>query len=776
MGCGRNDKRHALEHYRSRHKSSGERQSSHCVFLEANTYQCWCYECDDLICPPLFGALESYNSNRDDAVTISSSTSSMSKRRGLRASSLLQLPLGVVGLYNLGNSCYMNAAIQALLNCPSIMGYFRDCAAFVYRDPTAGNSMVLGSTHQPTHPHQQNQQNNVAHNRRVSMGFQKLVEAMYMSNSVALSPSRLVREVKLINPVFHGYTQQDTMDFVRCIFERIHEETGYTPSRSKYTMADDEQYNTESVQGGQEKCIDLQTLGSPLQKRRSERLAKSNTPVRRGSITSIKSLQVPAFRSIISDTFGGVLRSEIHCLECNNVSVKDDLFYDVSVQITATCEGQKISKSSSLIGNFFTSIGESIGINGKPVKLESCLSAFCAPETLEGKDRYRCEKCNRLVRSKKALRFKKLPQILVLQMKRFRHDSYFSSKIGTHVSFPIDNLDLMPYLHETTMTENGRSETRYYLSAIINHRGTFGGGHYVAYCKNHSTGQWFEFNDSNVNIVTEEEVSKVQAYVLFYSMVEWNARGERETWLSSIPIISFANGHKDRVSADNKAFSSMGNEKGVFVSQQWLNRWRSMCEPGPIDSSELFCPHKAILPDKNVDTTDLVQFIPNKTYEYLSQRHGEIPGFACFRKDEACRQCIKEEKELDERRLKEEQDIQSLDTSTIKTGEYWYLICSEWLLMWGKFKSGIGPLPGPVCNEHLIVEKDPRPGLVRGTHYRGINKRVWDYFVRAYGGGPAIIRKTINIYGAPVLLSEQERSRGPESGFEEDAYVDVIGH
>lgn len=729
-----------------------------------------------MICPPLFVELEpesvaNATQSRDgDAQTVSSvATAASSGRRrtaASRASSTFTLPPGAVGLYNLGNSCYMNAAIQCLLNCPSIMGFFLHCASFIYR-----------------HGH-----------HRIAESFQKLVESIFLPNTPVVSPSRLVREVKMINPMFHGYTQQDTMDFVRCIFERLHEELGYTTNVHAHVIRKDisSEKSVEDADGP----TPNNNGSSP--RRRSSRLAtkmETETTTTTTAIAarqednpiSLKTKEIPRHRSLISDTFGGILRSEIHCQECNCISVKDDPFYDVSIQICATSEGSKPPNKSSLayIGNFFNTLGETIGLNGKPVKLETCLSAFCAPETLEGKDRYRCERCNRLVRSKKSLKFKELPQVLVLQMKRFRHESYFSSKIGTHVIFPTDSLDLTPYLHDAA-SESTRQETRYYLTGLISHRGTFGGGHYVAYCRHSTTGQWLEFDDSIVSTVSEEDVAKVQAYVLFYSLVDWNARKEREEWAPTIrddpPPVEReepepstetpSNGLRTSPRLERRKRASQQLRPGVYVSKQWLNRWATMAHPGPIDNGELLCTHGALAPEKTVDPCDLVQFVPQATYDFLVLRHGECSGREPAREPTPCHQCIEEERALDERRKREERDIQALDTSTIKAGEFWYLISADWLVAWGQFKMGTGPPPGPISNDRLMVdETNPRPNLIRGTHYRGINRRVWEYFVRAYGGGPIIIRKTINIYAAAPDLGSNETGTTSE-----DLYVDVVGH
>jgi hypothetical protein len=41
-------------------------------------------------------------------------------------------------------------------------------------------------------------------------------------------------------------------------------------------------------------------------------------------------------------------------------------------------------------------------------------------------------------------------------------------------------------------------------------------------------------------------------------------------------------------------------------------------------------------------------------------------------------------------------------------------------------------------------------------YFEGVTPQVWQYFYSVYGGGPPIIRRTINIYDEPVVLSPEE--------------------
>lgn len=59
-------------------------------------------------------------------------------------------------------------------------------------------------------------------------------------------------------------------------------------------------------------------------------------------------------------------------------------------------------------------------------------------------------------------------QILCIHLKRFRHELMFSTKIGTHVSFPLEGLDLQPFLAKDSPAQI----VTYDLLSVICHHGT----------------------------------------------------------------------------------------------------------------------------------------------------------------------------------------------------------------------------------------------------------------------------------------------------------------
>jgi len=64
------------------------------------------------------------------------------------------------------------------------------------------------------------------------------------------------------------------------------------------------------------------------------------------------------------------------------------------------------------------------------------------------------------------------------------------------------------------ISENGGQI--YDLYAVSNHFGSLNGGHYTAFAKNPYYGKWFNFDDTHVEKVHENDAITKAAYVLFY--------------------------------------------------------------------------------------------------------------------------------------------------------------------------------------------------------------------------------------------------------------------
>ncbi|TKY48709.1 Ubiquitin carboxyl-terminal hydrolase 8 [Spatholobus suberectus] len=144
------------------------------------------------------------------------------------------------------------------------------------------------------------------------------------------------------------------------------------------------------------------------------------------------------------------------------------------------------------------------------VSLYKCLEAFLQEEPLGPEDMWYCPGCKKHRQASKKLDLWRLPEILVIHLKRFQYSRYLKNKLETYVDFPVDNLDLSAYI------SHGNGESFHYtLYAVSNHYGSMGGGHYTAFV--HRGGdQWYDFDDSHVHPISKEKIKSSAAYVLFY--------------------------------------------------------------------------------------------------------------------------------------------------------------------------------------------------------------------------------------------------------------------
>ncbi|XP_018593245.1 ubiquitin carboxyl-terminal hydrolase 19 isoform X3 [Scleropages formosus] len=154
--------------------------------------------------------------------------------------------------------------------------------------------------------------------------------------------------------------------------------------------------------------------------------------------------------------------------------------------------------------------------------LEQCLNLFTKPEVLAPEEAWYCPKCQQHREASKQLMLWRLPNVLIIQLKRFSFRSFiWRDKINDMVDFPVRNLDLSKFC--IGQKDDMQHPPIYDLYAVINHYGGMIGGHYTAYARlpNDKNSQrsdvgWRLFDDSTVTTVEESQVVTRYAYVLFY--------------------------------------------------------------------------------------------------------------------------------------------------------------------------------------------------------------------------------------------------------------------
>ena len=376
-----------------------------------------------------------------------------------------------------------------------------------------------------------------------------------------------------------------------------------------------------------------------------------------------KAPKVLQYRSVISDVFDGRISSSVQCLTCDRVSTTMENFQDLSLPIPSRDHLSAIHHSASVAAAAVASAsssssqqGSSSGVGsgssssasnvsqslaaskaascgdlyynpsqgwipwmvtwfkswfwGPVITLHDCLQAFFSADELKGDNMYSCERCKKLRNGIKYSRVLKLPEVLCIHLKRFRHEFMFSTKISSYVSFPLEGLDMRPYIHPDSPDANAI----YDLIGVICHHGTAGGGHYTSYAQNPISGQWYEYDDMYVTEVELQQVEICEPYVLFYrkqqrQMPTIRARAVELMQVKEKSLMQF------------------------IVSKQWINKFNTFAEPGSITNDDFLCVHGGVPPHMLQRVDDMVLTVSQPVWEYLLSQFGGGPAvnrlYAC---------------------------------------------------------------------------------------------------------------------------------------------------
>uniref|UniRef100_A0AAX7SK16 Ubiquitin carboxyl-terminal hydrolase n=1 Tax=Astatotilapia calliptera TaxID=8154 RepID=A0AAX7SK16_ASTCA len=766
VGCGESYSDHSTLHAQAK---------KHNLTVNLTTFRIWCYVCEREV---FLENTHTHTHTQDETSPqtvghpLKAVPIAVAEEEGSESEEDELKPRGLTGMKNIGNSCYMNAALQALSNCPPLTQFFLDCGGLVRTDKKPA----------------------------LCKSYQKLISELWHKKRPSyVVPTSLSHGIKLVNPMFRGYAQQDTQEFLRCLMDQLHEElkeplsecsVGYdgsdgedrrdgdrSPSEDEFLSCDSGSSSDRGEGGGvgDSELLIQDEKGFQKGGRRMKRSLQPQTQrskvrktIRRLTQGKVKSrattaqvqdqqeytlppiMCLPAqlllsarkkkqshYRSVISDIFDGSILSLVQCLTCDRVSTTVETFQDLSLPIPGKEDLAKLH--SSIHQNLPVKTGvcpDTYGSQGwisyimdsirwfwgPMVTLEDCLAAFFAADELKGDNMYSCERC------------KKRVLILCIHLKRFRHEVMYSFKISSHVSFPLEGLDMRPFLAK----ESPSQVTTYDLLSVICHHGTAGSGHYIAYCQNVINGQWYEFDDQYVTEVHETVVQNAEAYVLFYRKSSEEAVRERQK------VVALANMKEPSLLQ-------------FYISREWLNKFNTFAEPGPISNHTFLCQHGGIPPNKYHYIDDLVVIVPQNVWEYLYNSFGGGPAVNHLY---MCAICQVEIEALAKRRkteidtfIKLNKEFQAEEAPTV-------ILCisMQWFREWESFVKGKdNEPPGPIDNSKIGVMKGGHIQLKQGADYGQISEETWQYLLGIYGGGPEIaVRQTVAPADPDTLHGERK--------------------
>lgn len=170
----------------------------------------------------------------------------------------------VVGLRNLGNTCFMNSVLQSLSNIREFSCYFNTLPSL---EPSKQQKRVY---------HSRSLKENV-HDANVVEELRKILTNLSQGGdgSKAISPECLFLVIWKVVPQFRGHRQHDAHEFLRYMLDRLHTE--------------------------------FQHLSVPIEPVSSKTNKLFNTP----SLIETGNILFKGRSSIVTNVFGGTLQSEV---------------------------------------------------------------------------------------------------------------------------------------------------------------------------------------------------------------------------------------------------------------------------------------------------------------------------------------------------------------------------------------------------------------------------------------------------------------------------------
>lgn len=235
-------------------------------------------------------------------------------------------------------------------------------------------------------------------------------------------------------------------------------------------------------------------------------------------------------REVIMDITGNIENEKdklaTACFEMMNKMYKKEysemikIFYGIHVsEITTMDETRQLSFRAEPFSVMSLSIPEqsttttaSTSTSGSAsasasVSLYDCFDLYCKKETMEGDNAWYNDVTKAKEDVKRGIVFWSLPDILIIDLKRWTMNG---RKINKIVDAPIENADFTKYVKGYNA-----SSYIYDLYGICNHSGNSMGGHYTAYIKN-ANGKWYDCNDTMIREINSDRLISDKSYCFFY--------------------------------------------------------------------------------------------------------------------------------------------------------------------------------------------------------------------------------------------------------------------
>ena len=196
---------------------------------------------------------------------------------------------GLVGLNNLGNTCYMNTGLQCLSNCELLTKYF------------------LGNYYQKFI----NKDNPIGSKGEIVEKYSQLIHHIWQGNQEYISPIQFKKAFGGVYNAFNNSRQQDTQEFISYLLDSLHEDLNKVLKKP---------------------YIEMKDLPNDLS---DEEIFKIK-----------KDLYLSRNQSFIADLIYGFYKSTIFCPDkkCNNINKSFEPFNMITLSLINEAELRKIEE------------------------------------------------------------------------------------------------------------------------------------------------------------------------------------------------------------------------------------------------------------------------------------------------------------------------------------------------------------------------------------------------------------------------------------------------
>ncbi|KAK2580920.1 hypothetical protein KPH14_005989 [Odynerus spinipes] len=387
---------------------------------------------------------------------------------------------GKVGLSNLGNTCYMNSVLQALVMTREF------CHEVLHYKPSndSGEQVILRK-------------------------LQNLFALLLYSNRISLEPTEIWHASRPAS--FLPGQQQDSSEFLCHLLDMLHEQekcggNDLIGCQYKVEGQDNESPSMEEAGIIKRWTTEENLTGSTILQRKTQSLADftqgeelaqtqhlsdSHSDSTDSGIQSVGGEEMSMQTSLIHRVLGGESKVTYQCAQCDTSSHNTDKFRDLQL-----CFPEEIQEIQE-------------------VSVQDLINYYLTPEKLTGENKYRCDKCMRLCDAQRFIKILQAPAHLILTLKHFRYD--FESRLRTKLRHKVvynDTIQLPVLTQPNSITET------YQLYAAVVHSGySMDYGHYFTYACD-SKQNWYKFNDSYVSHTSLEDFKSLKPpdtpYILFY--------------------------------------------------------------------------------------------------------------------------------------------------------------------------------------------------------------------------------------------------------------------